>query len=54
MRFSVIFPHLLTNHLTLDTLRLHSAIILLKALLPFSCFIAYLVAYFSADKTSPG
>jgi hypothetical protein len=25
-----------------------------KALLPFSYFIAYLVAYFSADKTSPG
>jgi hypothetical protein len=25
-----------------------------KALLPFSCFIAYLAAYFSADKTSPG
>ena len=31
----------------------HSAIILSKALLPFSCFIAYLVAYFSAEKT-PG
>jgi len=32
---------------------IHSAIILSKALLPFSCFVAYLVAYFSAEKT-PG